>query len=184
MSALHFEIDASRLTGAADELQATPKQVKLSLSRAAGRTATTLRVLSARGLANKLQLRVIGLLRKRLKSLRIRKTGVDGFQLWYGINDMPASWFKGRPKETAIGAEARGQQFPGAFVARSKVKGRMTVFKRTGRSRLHIVEQNLAVEDKAIVFIEDEIFPMAEALFWRNFERDLRARVTYSIGEK
>lgn len=180
---LHFDIDATQLRLVADELQASEKQVRLALSAALGRTATTLRTLSARGLRDELQLRTIGLLRKRLKSLRIRAQG-DGFRLWFGLNDMPASWFKGRPKQTSTGAEMRGQEFAGGFVARSKFKGRRTVFKRTGKARLHIEEQTLEVEDRAVVFIEDEIFDQAEAIFWRHFTRELNARVKYKIGER
>lgn len=180
---LYFDIDMAQLHAVADELQASEKQVKFALSAALRRTATTLRTLSARGLRDELQLRTIGLLRKRLKNLRLRMTSGDGVGLWYGLNDMPASWFKGTPKKTADGAEARGQKFPGAFVAKSQFKGRRTVFKRTSKARLHIAEQNLQVEDKAIVFIEDKVFDQVETIFWKHFRRDLNARVTYKIGE-
>lgn len=179
---LYLDVDWHQLRQVATEMGATEKQVKFALSAALRRTVTTLRTLSARGLRNELQLRTTSLLRKRLKNMRLRMTTGDGMALWYGLNDMPASWFKGRPKETSGGAEMRGQKFAGAFVAKSKFKGRVTVFKRTGKKRLHIQEQNLEVEDKAIVFIEDEIFGKAEAIFWNHFRRDLNARVTYKIG--
>lgn len=182
MSGLYFDIDTTQLRALAAELEATPKQVKFAFSAACKRTATTLRTQSARGLASELQLRTIGLLRKRLKTLRLRG-GDDGVALWYGLNEMPASWFKGRPKQTTTGATARGQEFTGAFVAKSKFKGRQTVFKRTGKGRLHIQEQNLKVQDKAIVYIEDQIFDQTETLFWKYFTRDLRARVRYQLGE-
>lgn len=178
---IHFDIDRSQLDQLATELEATPKQVKLAFNAACKRTATTLRTLSARGLAGELQLRTISLLRKRLKTLRLRGTD-DGVQLWYGLNEMPASWFKGRPKETSTGSTLRGQSIEGAFVAKSKFKGRKTIFKRTTKARLHIQEQNLPVQDEATVYIEDKIFDQTEAIFWKNFRRDLQARVRYSIG--
>lgn len=180
---LNFDIDLSQLRAAGDELQASEKQIKFALSAALNRTATTLRTLSARGLKSELELRTISLLRKRLKAMRLRM-GADGVQLWFGLNDMPASWFKGTPKRTSGGASVRGREFAGAFVARSQFKNRRTVFKRTGKARLHIEEQNLPVEDKAIAFIEDRIFDQTEEVFWKHFMRDLRARVTYNIGER
>lgn len=181
---LHLDIGIAQLRAAGVEVQASEKQVRFALSRAQQRTVSTLRAMSARGLASELELRTINLLRKRLKTLKLRVGKDGGVSLWYGLNDMPASWFKGRPKQTSTGAEARGQEFPGAFVAKSKFKGRRTVFKRTSKKRLHIAEQNLPVEDKAIVFIEDEIFDKTEAIFWKHFKRDLQARVSYSIGER
>lgn len=181
---LHFDIDLAQLRAAGAELQATDKQVKLALHYALNRTATTLRTMAARGLRSELELRTINLLRKRLKTLKLRasKDG-SGAQLWFGLNDMPASWFKGRPKQTATGAAMRGQEFAGAFVAKSKFKGRLTVFKRTSDKRLHIAEQNLPVSDAATVFIEDKIFDQTEQIFWRYFTRDISARVRFQIGE-
>lgn len=181
MSLLHFEIDAANLQQMILDLQATEKQVKSALHRALNRTATTLRTLAARRLKDELQLRVIALLRRRLKSLKMRISNGDGFTLWFGLNDMPVSWFQGTPKQDASGATHGGTDFPGGFVGRSKFKNRKTVFKRTGEARLHITEQLKAIGDKAQVVIEDEIFVKAEQIFWGHFERDLRARVRYRL---
>jgi hypothetical protein len=179
---LFFDIDLAQLRAVGVELGASEKQVKFALSAALRRTVTTLRTMAARGLASELQLRTISLLRKRLKSMRARMTSGDGVSLWFGLNDMPASWFKGRAKQTKTGAGKQGQEFAGAFVAKSRFKGRVTVFKRTSKARLHIAEQNLAVADRATVFIEDEIFEQLETIFWKNFRRDLAARVKFNIG--
>ena len=187
---LSFELDLAQLRATGAELGANEKQVRLAVFAATRRTAGTLRTLSARGLKDELQLRTINLLRKRLKTLRMasdafsaRSAGLT-VGLWYGLNDMPVSWFKGRPKRTADGAQARGQNFPGAFVAQSDFKGRRTILKREGRQRLPVREQNLDVKDQAETFIEDEIFVKVEEIFWKNFRRDLSARVRFNIGER
>lgn len=183
--ALNFTIDTTQLQAVADELRASEKQIAFAISRACQRTATTLRAQAARGLASELQLRTISLLRNRLKSLRMRaEAGGGDAQLWFGLNDMPASWFKGTPKQTATGATVRGQTFDGGFVAKSKFKGRRTVFKRAGKARLAITEQTLAIEDQALIFVEDQIFDKTEAIFWKHFMRDIQARVKYRIGER
>lgn len=185
MGVLHFEIDATGMQQLVMDLQATEKQVKFALHRALNRTATALRTMAARKLKDEMALRTINMLRKRLKSLKLRVTGGDGMQLWFGLNDMPVSWFKGTPKQGGDGASFRGQQFKGGFVAKSKVKGgRKTIFKREGKGRLHIIEQGLAISDRAQVVIEDQIFVQTEQIFWKNFERDLTARVKYSLGER
>lgn len=175
---LHFDLDWQQLRGVATELEASEKQFKASLSRACNRTAATLRKMSGRGLKDELQLRTMAAMRKRLKSIRLR-TRQQGVVLWYGLNDLPVSSFKGRAKQTRDGATFRDQKFDGAFVGRSTVKGKRTVFKRAGKSRLPITEQLMPIKDKAEIFIEDEIFTQVEQIFWKHFERDLRARVKY-----
>jgi hypothetical protein len=182
MAALHFDIDAEGVESIILNLAATERQVQFALSRAAGRTATTLRTMAARSMKDELQLRVIGLLRKRLKTLRLRQTTQEGFVLWFGLNDMPVSWFKGTPKQEASGAKFRDKAFDGGFVAKSNIKARRTVFKRNGEDRLPITEQQMPIADRAQVVVEDEIFVKAGEIFLRNFERDLRARVNYRLG--
>lgn len=182
---LHYDLDASQLTAVANELGATGKQVKYSLTRAMHRTESTLRKMSSKGLQKVLQLRALTALRKRLKGLKLRR-GKDGesFGLWYGLNPLPISSFKGRPAQGATGATFRGQEYAHGFVAPSKVKGKRTIFKRAGHGRLPIVEQLLPIEDAAMVFIEDEVFDKVLDIFWQHFERDLRARVKYLVGRQ
>lgn len=180
---LHFDIDIKDLMAVGDELQATPQQVRFALTRALNRTASVLRTMSTKGLRDKLQLRRVGMLRKRLKSIRIRQKD-GGVALWYGLNDMPISWFRGTPKENATGATFRGHSFPGGFVARSRYSRNKTILKRKGRARLKIEEQLLPVEDQAATYIEDNIFDKLEEIFWPIFRRDLQARVSYNIGGK
>lgn len=194
MSMLSVEVDWSGLVRIADELGATDKQVKFALSRALRRTEATLRRMSSKGLQKELQLRAASALRKRLKSIRMSKTGGlsagNDVTLWYGLNDLPVSAFKGR----AVQDRAHGASFlrpgaanhfgPDSFVAKSRAKGRRSVFKRKGEDRLPITEQLIPIEDKAIVFIEDEIFSEVETIFWQHFRRDLAARVRFQLGER
>lgn len=181
---IHFDIDWSGLLRIGDDLGATDKQVKLALNRAMRRTEATLRRMSSKGLTQELQLRAAAVLRNRLKSIKLKMGASDAsMALWYGLNDLPVSSFKGRPSNTSSGAAFRGQDFDGGFVGRSKVKGKQTIFKRRGQGRLPVVEQLYPIKDKAEVFIEDRIFTELEDVFWGHFRRDLQARVKFKLGE-
>lgn len=184
---LHFDLDWRELWQIGDEFQATDKQVNFALGRAMRRTEATLRRMSSKGLTKVLQLRAAGTLRKRLKSIRMRMSSPtareQGMGLWYGLNDLPVSSFKGRPRETKDGATFRGEEYEGAFVGRSKVKGKQTIFKRVREARLPVAEQLHPIEEKAILFIEDEVFDQVLDIFWQHFRRDLRARVKFKLGE-
>jgi hypothetical protein len=181
---IHFDIEWDDLQRIGEELGATDRQVKFALSRALRQTASRLRMLSSKGLRSELQLRAASALRKRLKAIKLRKGGAEGVQLWYGLNDMPVSWFKGTPQKTAAGATFRDKEFKGAFVGRSQYAKRKTIFKRApGAARLSIEEQLVPVRDQAQTFVEDEIFVQLEQIFWPLFQRELAARVRYKIGE-
>lgn len=184
---LHFDLDFSDLLRLGTELEATDKQVVFAMSRAMRRTEATLRRMSSRGLVKALQLRNAKALRRRLKSIKLRMSSPtardQGMGLWYGLNDLPVSSFKGRPKETAGGATFRGKDYKGAFVGRSKVKGKQTIFKRVGEARLPVAEQLHPIEDAATVYIEDEIFSQVLEIFWSHFRRDLSARVRFKLGD-
>lgn len=180
---IHFDIDDEGLSAVAEELGATPVQVRSALNRALRRTEASLRKLSSKGLSKELQLRTALALRKRLKTIKMKgKSGEVG--LWYGLNPLPVSSFKGRPREEGRGASMNGFYFKEGFIGKSKVKGRRTIFQRDGNKRLPISEQTITIQDEAIVFIEDEIFVQTETIFWQHFRRDLKARVSYDIGEK
>jgi hypothetical protein len=180
---LSFDIDWRSLRAVGDELEASGKQVGSALSRALRRTEATLRRLSSKGLTKELELRAASSLRKRLKSIKMGSKGGE-VGLWYGLNDLPVSAFKGRPRKTQTGAAFQGQEFDGGFVGRSKVKGKQTIFKRVSDKALPIAEQLMPIEDRAIVFIEDQVFDKVEEIFWQHFRRDLAARVKYNIESK
>lgn len=182
---LHFDIGWRQLEDISQELGATNKQVKFALSRALRRTEATLRRMSSKGLARVLQLRSVSVLNKRLRSIKLRKIGLDGGDtvgLWYGINPMPVSNFKGSPKDGERGAWFRDYYFEGGFVGRSKFKGRKTIFKRTTKAPLPIEEQLIKINDQAVVYLEDEIFEQVEKIFWQHFRRDLQSRVKFKLG--
>ena len=184
MRRVDFEIDVSALKAVAYELAASEKQVQYAMSRALNRVAATLRVRSSVLLKDKLELRRVSALRKRLKTLKFRKGRQSGdIRVWFGLNDMPISWFKGAPKKTEKGAVFRGKHYPGAFIAKSHYANK-TILKRVGSERLAIEEQLFPVQERAQNLIEDHVLVGWEELFWEAFCRDLKARVRYNIGEK
>lgn len=174
---LTFDVDLSSLQAVAAEVGASEREYRASLGRACARTAATLRKMSAKGLKDELQLRTLGVLRNRLKSIRLRSKG-EGVALWYGLNDLSVSAFKGRPRDTKTGARKNNVEFEGGFVGKTKM-GKATIFKRAGKARLPIREQTMGIKDKADVFIEDEIFTEVERIFWHHFEQDIKRRVKY-----
>ncbi|MBP0047654.1 phage tail protein [Marinobacterium sp. AK62] len=181
---LEFDIDYQQIVDLQDELGATEQQIQQAYSRAINRTAGTLRKMSNKGLKDELELRNTKELRKRLRTIRIRKGKLlDAVTLWYGTNDMKVSAFKGSPKASRGGASFRGTEFPGAFIAKGK-GGPRTIFKRKGQERLPIIEQTLPVKDQMDVYLEDEIFTELESIFFKHFTADLRARVIYGVGRK
>lgn len=174
-----FDIDMEGVAALAAELKATEKNVRMSISRALRRTAGTIRVRSSKGLMSELQLRRAGEIRKRLRELKLRSNRAGSeIGLWYGLNDMRVSSFKGSPSENSGGASFRGQNFSGAFVGKNRA-GRRTIFKRVGAARLPIAEQTLPVKDQMEIFIEDVIFPDLGEIFMKNFAADLRARTMF-----
>ena len=186
---LDFDVDADDLQRVVEELGAMPKEVNASYNRALTRTAATLRKLSSKGLVSELGLRRAKAARKRLKTIRVKgsKSGdyrkMASVKLWYGLNDIAVSEFKGRVSETTSGAGYSGpagsHSFPGAFVAKPRGANRRTIMRRRGARRLPIHQETLPVKDRADVFVEDEIFNQLEAIFWRHFRSDLERRIAY-----
>ena len=174
-----FDIDTKAMSDLADRLGATEKNIQLSINRALRRTAATIRVMSSKGLTNELQLRRAGEIRKRLREMKLRSNRAKSeIRLWYGLNDMRVSSFKGTPRDTSDGASFRNYKFSGAFVGKNKDR-RKTIFKRVGEDRLPISEQTIPVKDQMEIFIEDVIFPDIGDIFMKNFTADLRARTMF-----
>lgn len=184
---LSFEIDDAQLNRLIADLEATDMQVKFALSRALRRTAGTLRAMSAKGFKSELDVKRMNAIRNRLKSIRFRQASVEGMTLWYGLNDLPVSALRGRLKKTPTGASFEGKagrhHIDGGFIVRGQYNnGQRSIFKRIGKARTPVAEATLPIKDKMDVFIEDNIFDKVDAIFWKNFQQDLTARVKQGVG--
>ncbi|QTP60924.1 phage tail protein [Billgrantia antri] len=181
---LDFEIEAGDLQRLADELGAMPNEVRAAYNRALTRTAATLRKLSSKGLQSHLGLARAAAVRRRLKSLRIRgQGGMGSVRLWYGLNDLPVSEFRGRTTPRSGGAAYSGpagsHRFDRAWIGASRYARKRTILQRVRESRYPIREAQLPIKDKADVFVEDEVFVKLNDIFWQHFSRDLERRVDY-----
>ncbi len=184
---LYFDIDESQLNAVTAELGLTEKQIQFAFDRALKRTAATLRKLSEKGLKSELEIKKMSYLRRRLKTLKMRKSGAGSeIKLWYGLNDMPVSTLKGSMSKTTSGAafsgKAGSKDFKGGFIGNSKFWKSKTIFARKGKARLPLTEAELPVKDKMEVFVEDKIFTEVDAIFWKHFIRDVTARAKFGVG--
>ena len=180
---LHFDIDDREIEHLQRDLGATTREVRYAFNRALRRTAATIKRVSTKDIKDELQLRSTKALRRRLKLKRYSRRSMSEVLLWYGLNDLPVSAFKGTPKKNAKGVAFRGEQFDGAFITKG-ASGYRTVFKRAGAARMPIKEQKLPIKDEMRVYVEDEIFDKVPEMFMRYFEQDLRARVIHGVGRK
>lgn len=179
-----LDIDARQLQRIADEFAASDRDLRRAFSRALSRTSRTLRTMARRELRAGLDLRAASFLRARLRLSRFRPrgSGLGAVSLWVGTNDMPATAFKGRPRQTASGATVGGRSFPGAFVGTGQSSGRRVVFRRRGRARLPIQAVTVPVQDEMNEILERQVFAEAGEIMMRNFRAELRARTIYGVG--
>ena len=187
MRELNFDIEWDAVRKINDEFanSISEKRINLSLNRALRRTEASLRRLTMKHLPKELGLRTAAALRKRVKSIKgVVRANSSEVVMWFGLNDLPVSSFKGRPKGTNTGAEFKGKTYQGGFIGKSKYKSKQTIFKRAGKERLPITEQLYPIHDAGVIFIEDELFDQTMDIFWRHFERDIRARIKYDLGWK
>ena len=63
-------------------------------------------------------------------------------------------------------------------------KGRPTVKVRAGSRAYPIKEERMPIEDKAQIFIEDQVFDEIEEVFFKNFRAEIRARTIYNVGKR
>ena len=176
MSGLEVDIDVAKLKKLAKQFDVVGPNLHAAFKRAIKRTAATLRKKSSKGLQSELDLRSTKALRKRIKELHI-KADREGYAggLWYGLNDLPVSAFKGRPKRVLGGAEFRGVKFPGGFIRKNSA-GKLTIFKRKDSGRLPIIEQTMPVKDQMEIYVEDQVFEDIEAIFYHHLIPDLKYR--------
>lgn len=181
---IRLDIEKGDIDQIAKTLGANEKQVNLAVSRALKRTAGTARKRASKALREGLELRRASDLRKRLRELKLRqKSKRREISIWFGLNDLPVSAFKGRPRQVGKGVTFRNQSFPGGFVATGK-SGRRTIFRRRDRGRFPIQEQTMPVKDQADVILEDEVFADLGEVFMKNLLADLRARTVYGVKSK
>ncbi len=181
---LDFSFNVSEIKRIADEFGASERDLRFAYSRALRRTAQTMKARARKGLREELDLRTAGELRRRLHGFRFKKgSGLGEVRMWFGLNDMKVSAFKGRPRKTAAGASYGNQSFDGAFVARNR-KGKRTVMRRVSGRAWPIREEVMPIQDKAQIFVEDEIFDQIEEVFFRHFLAEVRARTIYQVGNK
>lgn len=183
---LRFDFDASEMAKVAEEFGASDKQLAFAYSRALRRTASNMKTQARKGLRERLGLRSAAELRTRMAGFKFRKGSGSGSDLgavrmWFGLNDLRAGAFKGRPRNSGSGATIAGREIPGGFVAKNS-KGQRTVMRRVGKSRYPIAEARVDIEDEAARFIEDEVFDEIEEVFFRNFRAEIRARTIYDVG--
>ena len=181
---LTFDIDNREIDRIGKELDATPKEIRFSFSRALRRTAGTLRKESSKGLQSELGLRRAKILRRRLKDFRLKRSqGMDEVKIWYGLNNLPVSEFKGQVSETSTGAQHRGKlgthTVEGGFIRKKGGRGKNTILRRLKRTTHPVAEATLPIRDRANVFVEDEIFTQLQDVFFRAFRDDLTRRVAY-----
>lgn len=181
---LAFDFDARELKAIADEFGASEKDLRYAYSRALRRTAQNMKTRARKGLRTELELRTAAELRKRLQGFRFKRgKGMGQVSMWFGLNDMRVSAFKGRATGTGSGASFAGHDFAGAFVAKNS-KGRPTVMRRATQRAFPIREERMPIEDKAQVFVEDQVFDKIEDVFFKTFRAEVRARTLYKVGKR
>lgn len=177
---LAFDIDDRKMDAIVKEFAATPRQVEQAYGRAMKRTAGTLRRLATSGLKTELGLRNTQALRRRIKEYRLGGRSGRRVKLWFGANDLPLSAFKGRPQKTGAGIKFGDTVIHGAFLA--KRGGKRGVFRRVGSAAFPIAEVLMPVADRIMTFVEDDVFVDLEAIFFKNFAAEIRARTIFGVG--
>jgi hypothetical protein len=180
---LRFDIDSVQLRELSERFGASSKDVESAYSRAMKRTAGNIRKLSSKGLQSELGLRNATALRRRIKEFRFKgRSRSESIVLWYGVNDLPLSAFKGRPVAVPGGIEFNGTKIVGAFFARPGGKKR-GIYQRAGAARYPLIEATMPVADRMMIYLEDEVFVDIEGLFFRNFASEIKARTIYGVGQ-
>ena len=180
---LSFEFDARELNKIADEFGASEKDLQFAYSRALRRTAQTMKTRARKGLRSELEMRTAAELRKRLQGFRFKRGKEMGqVRMWFGLNDMRVSKFKGRPARTGSGARYGKQEFSGGFIGKNRA-GKRTVFKRETAHRASAREVKMPIADKAQIYVEDVVFGEIEEVFFKNFLAEVRARTIYGVGK-
>lgn len=180
---LHLGFDESELRSIADEFGASEEVLRQAFSRALKRTVQAIKTRARKELRTELQLRTAAEIRKRLYGFKFKRGAyeMETVRMWFGLNDMKVSAFKGRASKTATGASFAGHEFTGGFVGRNS-KGRQTVMRRAGRRAWPIKEERMPINGKAETVVLD-MFEDFEEQFMRIFRAEVRARTIYGVGK-
>jgi hypothetical protein len=168
---LRHDIDGSALEALANQFGASQRQMDMAQGRAAKRTAGTVRRMASQGLRTELGLRNATALRRRIKEFKVGSRG-NSLKVWFGVNDLPISAFKGRLQKVPGGIRLGSTTIHGAFFMR--VGGKRRVYERIDRDR--ISEVSMPVADRMMVYLEDEVFVDVGSIFMRNLVSEVRAR--------
>lgn len=182
MTALTFDDD--ELSAIAREFGASEKDLRRAYARALSRTARTMRTRARKALREGLDVRAAAVLKARLRLSKFKPRGtlLGGARLWVGANPLPATAFKGRPRQTAGGVSVGGREFPGAFVGTGKDSGTRQVFRRAGRTRLPIFRETAATQEDVNRILEQGVFDDMSRTFFKNFRAEVRARTIFGVG--
>lgn len=150
-------------------LNLSEKQMTALHKRAAKRTAQNVRVIASKG-----NLGIGALRRKKVPRARVKPLDRgDKIGIWFGLNDVRASEFKGKPKKVEGGVTFRGKFYKGYFIARFKHDPNPKSVKRVlilPPGKRSWEEVMVPIENLARAFIKDEIQPKIKALFNKNFQ--------------
>lgn len=172
---IDIEVSGEGLQQIQLDLAATDQQATKALRSTLGKMAAWLRGKSVKGLSQEL---AIGqkVMRRRLKSFRLTsRPGGGSITVWYGLDPIALIYLNA--KQNKSGVTAMGGRFvKSGFIA--PVRGGRQVFKRRGKARLPIDKQRAEIQDKANVYLEDQLIGTEEfeARFFTIFERELKWR--------
>ncbi|WP_441228012.1 phage tail protein [Tardiphaga sp. 20_F10_N6_6] len=176
MAMVDLDLSAMGIQEVISDLNATEQQTERALKSTLVKMAAWLKTRSIRGLSQALEIQQ-KLLRRRLKTFKLRKSG-DGqsITVWYGLDQIALIYM--RPKKRARGVSADGNRYvPGGFIAKGR-NGAQQVFKRRGKERLPLDKETAAIQDQANTFLEDKLIGAQEfeTQFMKVFERELKWR--------
>ncbi|HGS4463219.1 TPA: phage tail protein [Vibrio metschnikovii] len=194
---LPFHIDLEELEAIQNILGATESQVKAAYNRAISRTAITVRSLANKEIRDAMQVKSLKAIRKRFQHFRLRSPSkqkkLDELRLWFGLNDMPVGYLKGRTRRNGTKRDPNGatftpkgkmapQTYEQGFIARRY--NRRSIFTRTSEKRFPIKEARVPISNALQITIEDEIFDRLPEIFLKHFETDLKGRVKMGLNRR
>lgn len=203
-----IDLDLGALLSVPEVVSATEGQILGAYKRALMRTGSALRVKARNQFKAGINPRTINTLRTRLKMFSSRSSGLslNQLRLWFGLNDMPVRYLKGKlsgrkqhqNRDPATGrfiAASRSQRKKYAeFTPQSALKS--TRFEngyisrvRGGGRTIRVFSEEFKRSDEAAIEIVDvmeerinkEIRAIAASVFMDEFRKDLQRRVKHDI---